>query len=64
MTRNGLHLVLALLLAMVMGLGACGRKGPLERPPNAEKRATDASAPDGKESDKPQRRFILDRLVR
>ena len=37
---------------------------PLERPPHAEKRADSAPAPDGKGSDKPQRRFILDGLVR
>lgn len=64
MTRNGLHLVLAIVLMTALGLTACGRKGPLERPPHAEKRAEGATGPDGKPSDRPQRPFILDKLVR
>ena len=64
MRRSGLHLALALLLATAMGLSACGRKGPLERPPNAPRSQADASAPANPDSDRPQRPFVLDRLIR
>ncbi|MCG8561201.1 MAG: lipoprotein [Hyphomicrobiales bacterium] len=65
MRRSGLHFALALLLATAMGLGACGRQGPLERPPNAPKSQADASASEtaNPDSDRPQRRFVLDRLI-
>lgn len=60
-----MHIALALLLATAMGLTACGRKGPLERPPNAAKAsASGGSGPDNKDSDRPQKPFILDRLIR
>ncbi len=65
MTRNGLHLVVTILLTAVIGLTACGRKGPLERPPHAEKSAADASGPaKDKNSDRPDRPFVLDKLIR
>ena len=64
MTRNSLQIVLAMLLTTALGLTACGRKGPLERPPHAEKRAEGATGPDGKPSDRPQRPLIIDRLIR
>lgn len=50
------------LLVSAIGLSACGRKGPLERPPNAK--VADAQTSDGANSSKPDRPFILDRLLR
>ncbi len=56
---------LSLLLAGAVGLTACGRKGPLERPPET---ATSTGAPDKPVPDStvrgPNRPFILDRLLR
>ena len=60
--RYGCISLLALLLAVTVGLTACGRKGPLERPPGSRDRGD--APPRDKVSGKPQRPFILDRLVR
>ena len=59
--RSALTPVLAALLVTAVGLSACGRKGPLERPPaaTAQGQAVDRPDPDG-----PNRPFILDRLLR
>ena len=48
MTRDRLFFRLALVgvLAASLGLGACGRKGPLDPPPGASL-AGDQAAPDG-----------------
>lgn len=54
-------LIVALLVSAI-GLSACGRKGPLERPPHAK--VADAQTSEGTNSSKPERRFILDRLLR
>ncbi|GLK54780.1 putative small lipoprotein YifL [Methylopila capsulata] len=54
---------LALLVAAV-ALGGCGRKGPLEPPPDAPK--TTVTKPDGtteKKIVKPSRPFVLDGLL-
>ena len=61
--RYGLCSLLALLLAVSAGLTACGRKGPLERPPRSAAQQADAP-PRDKVSDKPRRPFVIDRLVR
>jgi predicted small lipoprotein YifL len=58
--RVALTPVLAALLVASIGLTACGRKGPLERPPAAK---TADGAPAANPSDKPNRPFILDRLL-
>ena len=52
--------ILTLVVAAV-GLSACGRKGPLEAPPNA----VTATAPQAEEAapPKPDRDFILDPLL-
>lgn len=57
-----LHLVLAVLVIAGLGLSACGRKGPLEAPPN-QSRAQGAPV-DETASGKPDRPFILDGLLR
>ena len=60
--RSKLTPLLVVLLASAMGLSACGRKGPLERPPGAK--AADAQAASGASPSRPDRPFILDRLLR
>ena len=60
--RSALTSLLVALLVSAIGLSACGRKGPLEPPPNAK--VADAQASDGADSSKPDRPFILDRLLR
>lgn len=60
--RSALTSLLVALVVSAIGLSACGRKGPLERPPKAK--AADAQASDGGSSSKPNRPFILDRLLR
>ena len=60
--RSALVPVLAALLVAAMSLSACGRKGPLERPPaaaSADGQAAERSGPEG-----PNRPFVLDRLLR
>lgn len=59
--RNALVPVLAALLVTAVGLSACGRKGPLERPPNAK--TADGQAADTGPGG-PKRPFVLDRLLR
>ena len=65
MTRNSLTVLLTLLLVAATGLTACGRKGPLERPPAT---TTSTAAPDKPAPDAtvrgPNRPFVLDRLLR
>ena len=60
--RSKLTPLLVVLLVSAMGLSACGRKGPLERPPAAK--AAGAQAADGGNPSRPNRPFILDRLLR
>lgn len=60
--RNALVPVMAALLVTALGLSACGRKGPLERPPAA--RTADAQAADTSGQGGPKRPFILDGLIR
>lgn len=60
--RVALIPALAAVLAVALTLGACGRKGPLERPKSAT-----VTNPDGtvtRAPDIPDRPFILDRLLR
>jgi predicted small lipoprotein YifL len=59
--RFALTSVLAALLATAIALSACGRKGPLERPPKAK--AADGQTVQGTAS-RSDRPFILDRLLR
>jgi predicted small lipoprotein YifL len=59
--RSALTSLLVALIVSAIGLSACGRKGPLERPPGAQ--TADAQAADGKSPSKPNRPFILDRLL-
>jgi predicted small lipoprotein YifL len=60
--RSALTSVLVALVVSAIGLSACGRKGPLERPPHAQ--AVNPQAAEGTSPSKPDRPFILDRLLR
>ena len=60
--RSTLTSLLVALLVSAIGLSACGRKGPLERPPSAK--AADAQAAGDGKSTAPSRPFILGRLLR
>ncbi|MDA7947766.1 MAG: lipoprotein [Hyphomicrobiaceae bacterium] len=60
--RSALAPVMAALLVTAVSLSACGRKGPLERPPAA--RAADGQAGETSDRGGPDRPFILDRLLR
>ncbi len=60
--RNALTSLFVALLVSAIGLTACGRKGPLERPPAAK--AADARAAEAGNPIGPGRPFILDRLLR
>ena len=60
--RSMLTSLIVVLLVSAMGLSACGRKGPLERPPAAK--ASEAQVVDGGSPSRPNRPFILDRLLR
>ena len=60
------RVVATVLFLAVVGLSACGVKGPLEPPAKAKKEGTaqtGAGTP-GTESKGPHRSFILDRLLR
>mgnify|MGYP000162143253 CR=1 FL=1 len=60
--RLALIPILAVVVAASAALGACGRKGPLERPPAATTASADGTAaPARRYNDRP---FILDRLLR
>lgn len=59
--RRALTSLLAALLVSTIGLTACGRKGPLERPPAA--RAANAQEAEAGKPGAPNRPFILDRLL-
>jgi len=54
--------IIATLLVTALTLGACGRKGPLERPPNAKTVNADGTVETVRRND--NRPFILDRLLR
>jgi len=56
------RVLLASLLIAGLGLSACGRKGPLERPPAAA--LAPAASPEAAPQEKPSRPFLLDRLIR
>lgn len=59
--RMSVTAILVAFLVTALGLSACGRKGPLERP----KAATAADGTVAQEVDRrPNRPFILDRLLR
>ena len=60
--RSAMTSIIVALLVSAIGLSACGRKGPLERPPNAK--VADAQTTGEASPSKPDRRFILDRLLR
>jgi predicted small lipoprotein YifL len=60
--RSALTSLLVALVVSALGLSACGRKGPLEKPPRAS--ASNAQASEGASPSKPDRPFILDRLLR
>jgi predicted small lipoprotein YifL len=60
--RSTLTSLIVALLVSAIGLSACGRKGPLERPPNAK--TADAQTGGDGGSSSPNRPFILDRILR
>ena len=60
--RSALTSLLVALVVSAIGLSACGRKGPLEKPPHAK--AVNAEGAQGTSPSKPDRPFILDRLLR
>lgn len=60
MFSHRVTLAVAAILAASLALSACGRKGPLERPPAAKADTTSIRTADGK----PDRPFILDKLLR
>ncbi len=60
--RSALTSLLVALVVSAMGLSACGRKGPLEKPPKAT--ASNGPVAEGVSPSKPNRPFILDRLLR
>lgn len=60
--RSALTSLLVALIVSAIGLSACGRRGPLERPPGAK--TANAQAAEGVSSSRPNRPFILDRLLR
>lgn len=60
--RGALTFLLVAVLVMAMGLSACGRKGPLERPPASA--TADGQEVGTDKSGRPDRPFILDRLLR
>ncbi|MGE3627806.1 MAG: lipoprotein [Hyphomicrobiales bacterium] len=60
MLTGRMTLAVAALVAVSLALTACGRKGPLERPPAAKAGSETPRTADGK----PDRPFILDKLLR
>lgn len=52
---------LAVLVALSLGLAACGRRGALEPPPGAA--AEQGQKLPGQPNAKPERRFLLDPLI-
>lgn len=61
-----LRVIASVLLLAVVGLAACGVRGPLEPPPKAKKEGTaqtGAGTP-GTKSEGAHRPFILDRVLR
>ena len=60
--RSALTSTLVALLVAAIGLSACGRKGPLERPANAK--VADVQTSEGASPARSDRPFILDRLLR
>ncbi len=60
---KGLTLVVSVLVAAAIGLTACGRKGPLERPAAAKNAPPETQAADATVRG-PSKPFIFDRLLR
>lgn len=60
--RSALISLVVALVVCATGLSACGRKGPLEKPPKAN--ASTGPVAEGVSPSKPNRPFILDRLLR
>jgi predicted small lipoprotein YifL len=57
-------LPMAAVLAVALALAGCGRKGPLEAPPDAKVEGQPKTLPAGTAPPKvPERRFVLDRLL-
>ncbi|RMF11439.1 MAG: hypothetical protein D6773_00050 [Alphaproteobacteria bacterium] len=52
------------LLAIAVGVAGCGRKGPLERPKNTASAGAPATPAADATVRGPDKRFILDRLLR
>ena len=75
--RRGARLAVALVMVAALGLAACGRKGPLELPPNAAidqpatpDQAVQSVQPDGNgpvppvtNAQPPKKHFFLDWLL-
>jgi predicted small lipoprotein YifL len=62
-----MRVALAAMLVAAFGLSACGRRGPLEAPPNARAVSSDenaAAVAQDPKAGKPNRSFILDPLLR
>ena len=60
--RFGIAPIVASLLVAALAVSACGRKGPLERPPEARTATAEGVAEPAR--DRRDRPFILDRLLR
>jgi predicted small lipoprotein YifL len=54
------YIITGVLLCATLSLTACGRKGPLEAPPGAQRQGQSGQSSSGP----PDRPFILDGLVR
>ena len=63
MTYRACAFALTILVAAATGLSACGRKGPLERPPGTEAAPVPDSSSDATVRG-PRKPFILDGLIR
>jgi predicted small lipoprotein YifL len=61
--RIVLRAALAAVLVSALALSACGRKGPLERPPSAAAVEEGASPDEAKQAGKPDRPLPLDFLL-
>lgn len=57
--RYGMNVTIAVALALALTVTACGRRGSLDRPPQAAGTEAPPQTADGK----PDRPFILDRLL-
>lgn len=65
--RNLTYAVLAGIFVASLALSACGRRGALEPPPNAQSTnpaySVDGTPAEAQKNAKPDRPFILDRLL-